>query len=218
MAKKLTKYLRKNQTNHGEVTNNMIFITGPHGSGKTHIANFLSQNGFQPIDLGPRLRTLWRATSGHIPFENFIRTNEKKYGRHFTDAILSAEILKVLDEIYQNGNIFDISITGNRSIDGIHYIQTHCPDGGKRRAILYVEADEFLLYERFCKRDGQITVDEFQTILKRDKELGLEAIKPEADFVITNNGTTSELETKVLTIVHNDLGYPTINTHEERII
>jgi len=186
----------------------MIFITGHHCTGKTYITNALYNYGFEYIDSGPFLRSLWRKQAVYTAFEKYINENEKIFGKHFTDQLLSKEISKIIQKLKNNKKL-DILVTGNRTIEGIHYIKDHCVDlKSRRKIIFYIEADKQILYSRYCQRNNSISISEFEEVLDKDKAMGLEKIKPEADFIITNNSTINNFRDNVFDIVFRELGFP----------
>lgn len=196
----------------------MIFIAGPHGAGKTCITRLLCQHGFSSIDLGPCLRDMWRREATGFTFDEYIRRNEELYGKHFTDQALSTEINRLLQESSTRIDVLDLLVTGNRTIDGIHYIKDHCLDM-RRKTIFYIDADEQVLFMRYCAREGRkLTLEEFQKILEKDCVMGLEAIKADANFVILNNGTLEDFQNRVFSVIFNELGYKyqTIEGMQER--
>ena len=77
----------------------MIFLTGPHGGGKTTTAEILVSYNFDYIDLGPVLRKRHKKENSEISFELWCRVGEDKYGADFTNAIIAEEIIKKQKEI-----------------------------------------------------------------------------------------------------------------------
>lgn len=175
----------------------MLFITGPHGVGKTHFAKVLQQDGFPSIDLGPTLRMVWNRTSPHITFEEFIRRGEE-IGNTFLDQLLVKEIITRLN-LKEPGSYKDLLVVGSRSISGIQYLKSNFPElRSIRSVVVYIDAEEEILYRRYCRRENrQVEVEEFRQLLDEDREMGLEEIRQVADFLIENNGSLKEFNREI---------------------
>src|SRR4051812_43447133 len=135
----------------------MIFITGQHASGKTRFAELYQQRyGYDFIDLGPCLREEWKQARPDLTFSQFIAQGENNHGKHFTDSILAGMIERKLRDIKQSGGGRDLLVIGSRSIAGINYLRANIPViNGKPRKIIYIEASEDLLYDRYKRREGK---------------------------------------------------------------
>lgn len=176
----------------------MIFITGPHGVGKTHIAGVLGTFGFDHIDLGPYLRSIWEAQSPGMSFIDYIRENEKTVGKHFADDLIVNEVQRRLR--YVNSNF--LLIVGNRSLEGINYIHAHCPTAELRHPIIYIEADEELLFRRYCSKEvNSLSIAGFREILAADLAMGLGTVREGATYIVNNNGNLTDFESTVFGIV-----------------
>lgn len=186
----------------------MLFITGPHGAGKTHSANILSNLGFITLDLGPYLRSVWLDEAPSVNFAEYLRQQVDIHGQHFTDEIITAEVNKKLVGMDDDQSTLDLLIVGNRSLTGIRYIKDHSLDIKKPQVVVYIESDENSLYRRYCVRENRaISVEEFRKLLQQDSLIGLETVKEGADFVAKNNGSIQEFESTILDIVFHKIGY-----------
>ena len=190
----------------------MIFIAGLHYAGKTHFAKFLEEEGFPFIDLGPTLRNIWETTSSHLSFGDFIRPGEGNLGNNFIDELLSAEVSKRLRQLEEEGSNKDLLIVGSRSIAGIEFIRSNCPEiNGRKQVVIYIEANETTLYSRCCQKDSTpITLSKFKQVLEKDRQMGVEAIREIANFVIDNDGSLGEFEQKIESLIFNALGFERI--------
>lgn len=73
--------------------NNVFFIVGPHGVGKTfNVEKIKERIKIKHIDLGPLIREAHEMFSPDISLEEWIAEGERKYGPNFTDIILCKQI------------------------------------------------------------------------------------------------------------------------------
>ena len=171
----------------------MIFIAGPHGAGKSKVAQILRKYGIFSIDLGPTLRKIHKAQH-HDNFWEWIREGEQRVGAHFTDNLLVEEIIKFYSACHGEREYKGISIVGNRSVEGIEYIKKRVPLYSGQNVILYIEAPFEILVERFNSRESKnLSKKDFCVLLEEDKQRGLEKIWHFADFIIHNSGDENSL-------------------------
>lgn len=188
----------------------MIFLTGPHGAGKTTLSEILSNYNFAYIDLGGILRKKHFIEHPNISFESWRRIGEEKNGTYFTDDIIIEEIKERKKEILSKSDIVqDLVIVGSRSHKGIKYIIDRISRlNDRRNIIIYIDAPIDVLKERCCTRDQRkSTMQEFKELLNKDVRIGIETILPYIDFKISNDGSKEELEEKIKKIVFLDLEY-----------
>lgn len=182
----------------------MIFVTGPHCAGKTHLARFLKRVGFQYIDLGPTIRSIWMTTAPDVTFEQFIVRGEEKFGLQFVDSLLVAELINKLGHISKEGVSKDLLVLGNRSVTGIDYIRSHMTLKRGRSTIFYIDAEKEVLYERYRRReDAEISKKDFEAVLDKDTDMGLMGIKEVADYIIHNSGTQKEFEELIQELIQS---------------
>ncbi len=167
----------------------MIFITGPHCVGKTTIAKKLQHYGFVHIETGDIVRKEYRKEVLGIEFHMWALNKNHMFNNFIAQAIMDKCFL-----IKQSkGNIQDILVTGNRQINGIKYLIKNVPPvNHKPDFIIYVEADERILYTRYIKRQGrtkkQLTFKKFKDeVLGFDIKMGLKQIRNKADLIVCNN-------------------------------
>ena len=105
--------------------------------------------------------------------------------------------------------IQDLIIVGSRSFGGIQYIIQRVPPFGTRKnVIVYVDAPEEILRERYCEREGtKLNPEEFGQLLDKDNQIGLAGIRPHADINILNSGSEKELVEKTRRVILAGLGY-----------
>jgi dephospho-CoA kinase len=188
-----------------------LFITGPHGAGKTHAAHELEVMGFTCIDLGPTIRRLHKEAGVSCPLHEWISEQESIYGKNFSDKLLLGEIRKLHDKSSQSSAINGILVLGSRSLDNIKYLTEAFSEASHSHKILYVDATKEVLKTRYETRENKkISENEFKNILLKDEQMGLLHIKNAADAVITNNGTALEFSSSLIHSLQN-LGY---NLHE----
>ena len=189
----------------------MIFLTGPHCCGKTHILRYVYQYGFPSIDLGPTLRKTYQEFSFGLSFPQWIQAGEESYGPSFTDQLVSLAIQEWMQTQREKneGLIKDFIISGSRSMKGIDYIQ-HFFDLDKRdRTIIYVDANPEILRQRYEAREGvTITTHEFEVYLDNDYQMGLLGIKASADIYLENGNITNRKLTQMINdIIFVQLGH-----------
>lgn len=188
----------------------MIFLTGPHGAGKTTVAEILSNHKFFYLDLGGILRKKHWKEKPEIGFGTWCAENEKKYGTSFTDDIIVCEIKETLKKI-RSGIIIakDLVVVGSRSAKGISYIiERVLPLNGRKNFIIYIDAPENILMQRYCDReDRYLTLKEFKQLLKADIELGLLDIISFADVKMFNTGSIEDLKKSIKDLVFTKLKY-----------
>jgi len=188
----------------------MIFLTGPHGAGKTTVAEILAGHNFIYLDLGGVLRKKhWEENSG-ISFDVWCKENEKLNGPSFTDDVIAGEIERIRCDI-NKGNVLprDLVIVGSRSLKGIKYIIEKIPNfNGCKNFVVYIDAPAEILMQRYCDRENkQLTMDDFKALLERDIQIGLPSIVPVADIRILNSDSMQSLENAIQELIINQLGY-----------
>lgn len=188
----------------------MIFLTGPHGAGKTRSSAFLSQHNFYLIDLGPMIRAIHQAQAPDISFKEWVLKGEEEYGPDFTNQLLTAEVNRRMQEVYSSENPpQDILIAGSRSVRGLRYLQDSIiiPNHFGHR-IVYIDAPFDLLWARYNAREGKmLTKEEFELILLRDKDMGIDGLREIADTYILNDGEESLFDETLDNLFFNDMGY-----------
>jgi dephospho-CoA kinase len=186
----------------------MLFLTGPHGAGKTTVAKILTGYNFSYIDLGGTLRERHKKEDCGIDFESWCKKNENDKGKFFTDDLIVEEIKKMIADISSGPDTpKDIAIVGSRSFNGIQYITQRINSfKGLKNTIIYIDTPPNILIERYCKREGKrLSAPEFGLLLEKDKRLGLPSIEIKADVKITNNGSMEDLRKKIEKIISQDL-------------
>jgi len=160
---------------------NVYFIAGHHGIGKTYLLNQLSEEfELLHIDTGPLIRKIYQEqTNGNISIGEWVRNGETKFNGNFTNDVLC----HAMEYDINNVKNIPIFITGNRSIEGIHYISSYFGFDGKVK-IIYLDAPFTLLKDNYMFREGKsLTDDEFISILGNEIASGLNDIK---EYVLNN--------------------------------
>ena len=188
----------------------MIFLTGPHCAGKTTIAKILTHHNFAHIDLGPTLRRIHREGTNGLSFEEWLSRGETQRGPHFTDNLLVEAINKYIERLLLRATpVQDLIICGSRSLEGINYIVSRVTNLNRRKnVIVWVDAPKHLLWRRFCEKNGPISMTGFEELLEKDRELGLDTIRKQAQYILTNDSLTIEgLVRKVRELFFGTLKY-----------
>jgi len=172
---------------------NMLFIAGPHSVGKTTIARQLQDNGFLHIETGDIVRKKHQEVAPELEFHTWASGQHHKFDRFIADVILNARA-----QIEQSrGVLQDVLVIGNRQIGGIDYLLQNIPPlDGRPNLIIYVEADEQILFHRHVERPGRavdgLTFEKFkEEVLGFDTRMGLEKIRDRAHLIVYNEGEMS---------------------------
>lgn len=166
----------------------MIFITGPHSAGKTTIAKKLRDHGFLHVETGDIVRRKHQEIAPDVEFGRWVSEQQHKFDHYILEIVLDTQ--RQIEQSY--GLLQNIVITGNRQIDGVVYLMENVPPLNKKpNLIIYVEADEQILFKRYIRRpdrtDASLTFEKFkEEILGFDKKMGLENIKRRANFIVQN--------------------------------
>lgn len=152
---------------------NVFFIVGPHGVGKTYIVNKIKEvANVIHIDLGPLLRETHRVFAPNISFGEWIEKGELKYGKNFTDIILCKQIERLIKGRESERTI----ITGSRSLNGLKYISTRFKI--EEPKVIYIDAPFAQLKQNYEKRENRsLTTTEFEALLQKDRNIGLDTLK-----------------------------------------
>ena len=155
----------------------VIFIVGPHGVGKTYAVNALRNihNGIIHIDLGPLIRQIHKKFSPDISMEEWIKKGEKKYGKNFTDILLCKGIEKIVSTC-NSCNEKKFLITGSRSKGGIDFIVNKFKLNEPK--IIYLTAPFYQLKSNYENREKiSLSNEEFNQILDAEKKMGLDDLE-----------------------------------------
>ena len=169
---------------------NMIFITGPHGVGKTTIAGYLQDSGFLHIETGDIVRKRYQEEAPGVEFHTWTSFQHQRFNHFIADAVMDAR--SAVEQ--SRGRFQDILVTGNGQTSGIDYLLQNVPAlDGKPSLIVFVEADEQILFRRHTERSGRrtkgLTFEKFkEEVLGFDIRMGLEEIRNRADLIVCNNG------------------------------
>ena len=161
--------------------NNIHFIAGHHGVGKTFLVNELKKEiDLTHFDTGPMIRSLYAKSNTDSSFKNWILSGEEKYGVDFTNQILCQEMEQNLKNSSSN-----IVISGNRSLEGIMYISKHFSIS--LPSIIYLESPFVLLKTNYETRECIKLSDlEFEKKLLEEIKAGLYNIR---DYVFEHQDT-----------------------------
>lgn len=189
----------------------MIFLAGPHGSGKTKSAEIMSKFGFFHIDLGPTLRRICFERNGGINLETWIKHGENRFGPHFTDQLLIEEIMRIKKLLEASKKCRDLIIVGSRSRVGIENITSAISNVGNcNNHVIFIDAPFDMLRERYNSREkAKLDSSGFYKLLAKDLEIGLDSIRDIAESTIWNDGDINSLEAKIKEILFQKFCYAT---------
>lgn len=183
----------------GWPSNRMLFVGGPHGSGKTSIVRHALDPTYSVFDLGPLVRQIHaRETLGKMSVQSWVQMREAAGGHLAVTELLSEAILPdISDKPPASGAV----VIGNRSWTGIEYfIKKFKPVSPK---VVYFDAPIPQLLERYKTREAKPSLNEedFHHILAEDTAMGLDEIRANADIVIDNVGSISDAVSKLRSFV-----------------
>ncbi|MCX6729251.1 MAG: hypothetical protein NTV95_01215 [Candidatus Saccharibacteria bacterium] len=175
----------------------LLFVTGPHASGKSAIVHASFSTPENNIhDLGPIIRENHRKADTALSLGKWIIENEAIFSTSFTDELLVNEIRPSYNEAPPKGLI----LIGSRSLNGIEYIlQAIEPSDHK---IVYVDADYETLFQRYKNREilEDLNYEKFNKILDEEVGMGLHEIKEYAHHSILNNSSLEHAKNKIIDI------------------
>jgi dephospho-CoA kinase len=172
----------------------MIFLVGPHGSGKTELGKKIVKDGQSFLDLGPIIRSCYSRSTEFKDIREWVEAGERVLGSNFTDHILSNEVLQYVYK--HNIDLTKLVISGNRQLSGILYLVNFFSEFKEEKveySITYIDAPEETLLERYNLREGKgFNIEEFRRKFAVENET-LNEIRWVADSVINNIGTVDEM-------------------------
>ena len=176
----------------------MLFLTGYHASGKSHLAHHLeAHDGFLHIETSAIVREIHEAHAADTSLGAWAESMEAAHGdRYFDDQIVAA-IIKRFSQVDPVRSV----ITGNRSFEGIDHTRMRLAQELGARAgqalIVFVATSPEVMYERFVERnryegDASISYGEYVKMMDDEKSRGIEEIRQHADVSISNDGLPDE--------------------------
>lgn len=170
----------------------IIFLTGYHSSGKTELGQMLSaKHKLCFIETGNLVRREYKNRKqewNRLSIGEFVKEVEKESPGYFT-KLLSSQVHEALAD----NEYLGVVINGMRALKYVKEFITEFRDYPSYTVWLNVQSDE-LLRQRYCKRENkEVSMAQFEEILKADRQLGIDELKMSADMTIENNGTLEEL-------------------------
>lgn len=178
----------------------MLFVVGYHASGKTHFANMLTeQYGAMHVETSAVVRAFKEVDDPHAPMGEWAQCKEAEYGVNFFDELIVRTVQQRYIEALESGCVpQEVVITGNRSLSGILYARERLADLDDRPAsIVAVDVSVEQRYRRYKERnrrpgDADMSYDEFEDLIKQERDTGLDEIFLYADYTLANNGSREE--------------------------
>lgn len=159
----------------------IIFLAGPHGSGKTYTANYLTNtcSNFLHLDIGPIVRTVHRDESPQTDLNDWFAYRKEKHGKSFLQKI----VCPYIQQNYTWNKNTRFIITGCRSVSIINQINDFFHNSPPQ--IIYIDSPFSLLKENYENREKQSLSDiDFTAVLDSDIPLGINKLK---QFCIDNH-------------------------------
>ena len=188
----------------------MIFIVGPHNSGKTTLAKSMVGLGFIHVETGDIIRQKYKELNPLTSFQDWARKNNTECPHFFDDFILDRVNSVKEKNINCEKKIYDVVVTGNRQIDGIRYLMEKINTSDiNKNVVIYLDAPIEELYVRQIKRKDRIIpnlnfVNFKDNYLAFDEEMGLGKIKDFSDFIVDSNKPLREILRETLSILKKD--------------
>jgi dephospho-CoA kinase len=194
----------------------VLFITGYHASGKSYMADILSQGyDLLHIETSSIVRGFKAQDDPEAPMPEWAREKESQYGQNFFDDLIVSTVRSKYAALTESGKTpQDIVITGNRSLGGILYATEQLQDlqeDHKPNLIVVVESDIENLYERYRTRnrrpgDEEMTFEVFESLLKQEEDAGIREIFEHADYRIFNNDDANDFRNTTERFATDELG------------
>ncbi len=163
----------------------IIAVTGRISAGETTLCELLERRGFKRLSLSDILRDMLREQGKPV-----VRENLRKLGDSLRKKMGKAAIAKLAWEKMKGG--------GDWVVDSVYTYEEGEFLRSKGAYLVGVVAPVELRYQRSLNRgDGYSSIQEFLEDDEKDRELGIDRMVAEADFVISNDGTIKQLEEKV---------------------
>lgn len=172
----------------------MLFVCGPHASGKSALVRDALNDGYTIFDTGPTLRSLHKNERPEITFREWVTDGERTAGNNFTDELLAKELRKLIAETPPSSGII---VVGNRSVSGIEYLKGQIDHSDSK--VIYINAPKRMLFDRYKQREDakNLTQKEFDEILEADMRMGLYQISGISDAKILNMDDLTIVSAKI---------------------
>ena len=154
---------------------NVYFIVGPHGVGKTYFINEVrKERELLHLDTGPIIRDVHSRSKSSLPFGEWMKYGETCFGKDFSNIVLLKRMEQLLLENNYNGQ--DLFITGNRTIAGINYMIEHLNISNP--VIIYLDSSFENLKNNYETREQLSLSDkQFAEVINEEKKRGLADLK-----------------------------------------
>lgn len=174
----------------------IYFAVGYHGSGKTTAAHYLrEQYDFAHIERSTVLGAA-RDESGnsHIEMRSWRENILSRLGKFALEDMVVGAVLQEMSIATKSRFI----ITGNRSLEEIHYTYGELAHAFSAAKIIAFSVDPARLFDRCVKRarnpsDYSMTSVEFNAMIEREQQAGILDIFAASDYTINNNGRIDDL-------------------------
>jgi dephospho-CoA kinase len=178
----------------------IIGIVGPIASGKGTIKEYLiSKYGAKDCRFSTILRDVLKRLSLEINRDNLINLSTS-LRQTFGQDLLA----KVIMEDAKNISANIVVVDGVRRMEDIQYLKKL--DGF---ILLGIDADPKIRYQRLVSRnenvgDDKKTYEEFLADHLRETEITIQEVMKNAKTILNNNGTMTELESKIDKFITNN--------------
>lgn len=193
----------------------MIFITGYHASGKSHLASMLrDQYGCLHVESSSVVRGMHSMFAPDEDLTEWSTGMEARYGINFFDEAIARAVFDDYEAALREGvNVQDVVITGNRSLEGVRYLMDRFRPGilNERPAtIIAVRVSFDTLLRRYRERnrrdgDSMISEEAFRELTNSEHRRGLEDIIANADHILINESDIDMLHQESRELFESEL-------------
>lgn len=174
----------------------MLFIAGYHASGKSTAALHLEKlHGFLHSERSVELNAAKAQSNTELAFREWRTSVLVELGKFGLEEIIISSVRNSFNPTIHNG----IVVTGNRSLEEIHYISEQTQDiDPTDPVIVAIRVEEPLLFSRYIQRarpedENMLNAHAFAEMVSREKVAGIETIFDNATHTLYNNSDTETL-------------------------
>lgn len=171
----------------------LVFVTGMQGSGKTSVATAALHDTHSLLDMGPTMKAVHTAGDDGTTYEEWLAINEGS-DELFVPKLI-ASVIQSQSEQHER-----CAIIGPRSIKVINTLAQLLV--AKSTVLAYIYVPYNLRQSRYEARSGYQRTMDFQTAEAYNKKLGTHLITEIADVVVDNSGTFERAVNTLSSAVH----------------
>lgn len=172
----------------------VLYPTGHHACGKSEFSTYLlNRYNFHVVETGAMVREQYTQRPKEMKdysigqFVTAIDSIEPHFFINLTVDCINAGV--------EHSKNTGIIVNGMRSAD--HLIRLKSSLSRYRQFVCWIDSPRNLLKERWETREGRnLTDEEFSSLIEFDRSLGLDAIRDQADIILSNDGSVEDLHSQ----------------------